>query len=157
MTILSARRIPSRGDSTAIHEALFGSETYFVNDDDEGGGVLDRQQDGFFSVKGKNTRISAAIMLPGLHPTTVAVAEPRLFHNPSANFPLDGRICLLSQGKAHDGRIEIIPGIPAREILKVDVDWLGLDGILRGESRDYYASESDGWSSRQPRTGARTL
>jgi hypothetical protein len=132
--IVAVNASESFGDSTAIHEALFGSEAYFVDDDDEGVGILDRQQDGFFSVKGKNTRISAALMLPGLHPTTVAVVEPRLFHNPSANLPLDGRICLLSQGTAYDGRLEIISGISAREVLKIDADWLGLEGMLRGKS-----------------------
>ncbi|HVT18580.1 MAG TPA: hypothetical protein VHQ90_20675 [Thermoanaerobaculia bacterium] len=129
--IVAVNASESFGDSTATHEALFGSEVFIVNDEDEGGGILSRQQDGFFSVKDRNTRLSAALILPGLHPTTIAVTEPRLFHNPSAKLPLDGRICLLSQGRARDGVIEILPGIPARELLKVDSDWLGLEGILR--------------------------
>jgi len=129
--VVAVNALAAFGDGFSIREALFGSEVFIVDDDDEDGGVLTRKQDGFFSVHDRNTRLSAALIVEGLHPTTIASTEPKLFHNPSASRPVDGRICLLSQGKLHEGRLEVIPGMLAREVLDIDADWLGLEAIFR--------------------------
>lgn len=126
--IVAVNALAAFGDGFSTREAIFGSEALVVDDEDEAVGILTRKQDGVFSAPDRNTRLSAALVL---HPTTIAVTDPRLFHNPSTVLPVDGRICLLSQGKIHQSRLEIISGMLAREALNVDADWLGLERPLR--------------------------
>ena len=127
--IVAVNASGSFGEHSALLEALFGSETFLLDDANEAGGVLTRKQDGLYSIAGNNTRLSAALIVPGLHTTTVASTEPVLFHNPSAALVCEGRICLLSQGRISDGVIQIIPGTLVREILHIDADWLGLPRV----------------------------
>lgn len=121
--IVAVNALQIHADDNAVLEALFGTEM-FIGDLDGEALEIARDSDGVWSLEGRNTRVSAVLSVKGLHPTTVAVANARLFINPSASFPCSGRITQLPRALFTDHGLQTLAGTEPREILGVDLDWL---------------------------------
>lgn len=117
-------------DRISIDEALFGTEQVTFLADQEGNEkvALDRAGDGVLvgNDQVRNTRISAIFVAVSLVPTTIASNDSSLYfyHNPWAEWPYDGPLCRLTQVKAESGKLVVISGMQAKDLLDVDPGWL---------------------------------
>ncbi|MFY9823249.1 MAG: hypothetical protein WAM82_17835 [Thermoanaerobaculia bacterium] len=121
--IVAVNAMQVHSDEIAILEALLGTET-FVGDLESESMELARASDGIWSVAGRNTRVSAVLVVKALHSTTAAVADTRLYHNPSAALSCSGRITELPQATIGEKGLQTRPGVAAKDLLGIDLDWL---------------------------------
>ena len=109
-------------DKIDIMQALFGQEQFFFPGDEP---EMMRAPNGVWTSPSgpRYRRVSAVLIVPDLHPWTVATRSVRIYHNPWANHHCKGPICSLPQCVPEGDKMKNRAGTHPREILCLPEGW----------------------------------
>lgn len=123
--VIAVNALSGYPDQEDIEQALFGSESLFLEDSDDARPQIVPNRDGAWTglTKPQYTRVSGVLITTRLGAWNIASRDLRLYHNPWATKPFTGPLTQLSEAISVDGFLKYKEGIHPRQLLGLPEAW----------------------------------